>query len=118
MEPVRLFAGDWVIPRANTPVRLLAELLDPMGHDAFLVWNFFDSTLQQKEYYSAYVFEDEAQTLLNTDPALRRSFRAALRSDSSLLASPSNQIRWLYEHSDHFEGAGGVVNMYPVYKVR
>lgn len=118
MEPVRLFAGDWIIPRANNPVRLLAELLDPMGHDAFLVWNFFDSTLQQKEYYSAYVFEDEAQTLLNTDPALRRSFRAALRSDSSLLASPSNQIRWLYEHSDHFEGAGGVVNMYPVYKVR
>lgn len=118
MEPVRLFAGDWIIPRANNPVRLLAELLDPRAHDAFLVWNFFDSTLQQKEYYSAYVFEDEAQTLLDTDPALRQSFRAALRSDTSLLASPSNQIRWLYEHSDHFEGAGGVVNMYPVYKVR
>lgn len=118
MEPVRLFAGDWIIPRENNPVRLLAELLDPMAHDAFLVWNFFDSTLQQKEYYSAYVFEDEAQTLLDTDPALRRSFRAALRADSSLRASPSNQIRWLYEHSEHFEGAGGVVNMYPVYKVR
>lgn len=115
-EAVRLFAGDHVILARENPVRLCAELLDPMAHDAYLAWNFFDSALQQKEYYSAYVFEDEAQTLLNSDPDLRRDFRQALRNDSALRATPSAQIQWLYEHSDHFEGAGGVVNMYPVYK--
>ena len=116
-EPVRLFAGDWVIRRENNPVRLLAELLDPMAHDAFLVWNFFDSTLQQKEYYSAYVFEDEAKSLLDNDPDLRQRFDIAVARDSTLAASPSNQIRWLYEQSNHFEGVGGVVNMYPVFKI-
>ena len=115
-EAVRLFAGDHVILANENPVRLCAELLDPMAHDAYLVWNFFDSALQQKEYYSAYVFEDEAQTLLNSDPNLRRDFRQALRNDSALRATPSAQIQWLYEHSNHFEGAGGVVNLYPVYK--
>jgi hypothetical protein len=115
-EAVRLFAGDHVILASENPVRLCAELLDPMAHDAYLVWNFFDSALQQKEYYSAYVFEDEAQTLLNSNPDLRRNFRQALRNDSALRATPSAQIQWLYEHSHHFEGAGGVVNLYPVYK--
>lgn len=117
-EAVRLFAGDHVILAKENPVRLCAELLAPMAHDAYLVWNFFDSALQQKEYYSAYVFEDEAQTLLNSDPDLRRDFRQALRNDSTLRATPSAQIQWLYEHSYHFEGAGGVVNLYPVYKAK
>ncbi|MGB1076090.1 MAG: M14 family zinc carboxypeptidase [Flavobacteriales bacterium] len=117
LEPVRLFAGDFIIPREGNPVRLLAELLDPMAHDAFLVWNFFDSTLQQKEYYSAYVFEDEAEFLLQNDEVLAAEFAEALAQDTSLSKSPSSQIRWLYEHSQHFEGKGGVVNMYPVYKL-
>ena len=52
-------------------------MLSPKAHDALLVWNFFDSALQQKEHFSGYVFEDTAEDLLQGDEALRMRYAAA-----------------------------------------
>jgi hypothetical protein len=46
--------------------------LEPQGVDSFFAWNFFDSVLGQKEYFSDYVFEDIAADLLKKDPDLRK----------------------------------------------
>ena len=78
--PVQLYAGDWLIPSDQEARRYLVEVLDPMAHDALLVWNFFDAALQRKEYYSGYVFEDTAEDMLDADPALRASSRRPSRS--------------------------------------
>ena len=36
--PVELYAGDWLIPSDQEAKRYLVEVLDPLAHDALLVW--------------------------------------------------------------------------------
>ena len=110
--PVQLYAGDWLIPSDQEAKRYLVEVLDPMAHDALLVWNFFDAALQQKEYYSGYVFEDTAEDMLDADPALRARFDAARLAHPEWADNPGLALRWLYQESPHNEGTA---NRYPVY---
>lgn len=112
--PVQLHRGDWVIPSNQRAKRYLSEVLSPWGHDAFLVWNFFDAALQRKEYYSGYVFEDTAEELLKHDDALRMRFEAAQQSHPEWEENPSAALRWVYEQSPHNEGTA---NRYPVYEI-
>lgn len=112
--PVQLFRGDWLIPSNQPAKRYLAETLSPWGHDAFLVWNFFDAALQRKEYYSGYVFEDTAAELLAHDDALRSRYEAACATHPEWKANPGLALRWLYEQSPHNEGTA---NRYPVFEV-
>jgi hypothetical protein len=92
----------------------LAETLSPEGHDAFLVWNFFDSALQQKEWYSSYVFEDTAMELLASDAALRSQWEEAKRQNPSWENDASAALNWLYQHSPYMEPSA---NRYPVYRM-
>lgn len=110
--PVQLYAGDWLIPSDQEAKRYLVEVLDPMAHDALLVWNFFDAALQQKEYYSGYVFEDTAEDMLDANPALRSRFDAARSAHPEWADNPGLALRWLYQESPHNEGTA---NRYPVY---
>lgn len=113
-EPIQLFAGDWLIETRNQPsLRYLMEVLDPRAHDSFFTWNFFDSAMQQKEHFSAYVFEETAARLLASDEALRQRFNAAMAADSELSGNSDAQLNWLYRASQHYEGS---VNRYPVYR--
>ena len=64
---VQIRKGDWLIPLDNIHRRFLIEVLEPEGPDSYFNWNFFDAILQQKEWYSAYVFEDEAAEILNSN---------------------------------------------------
>lgn len=111
--PIRLFAGDWMVPSAQPHLRYLCEVLDPQGHDSFFTWNFFDSAMQQKEHFSGYVFEETAAALLAADSLLREAFERAKAMDSTLRQDARAQLDWLYRASPHYEGTA---NRYPVYK--
>ena len=113
VQPVQLYRGDWVIPSDQTSKRYLAEVLSPWGHDAFLHWNFFDAALQQKEYFSSYVFEDLAADLLANDDALRTAFEVAQARHPEWADSPRSALQWVYENSPHHEGTA---NRYPVFR--
>jgi len=108
IEPIRLYAGDYIIETGQKHCRYLMETLDPWAHDSFFTWNFFDSAMQQKEHYSAYVFEETAAELLRNDAKLKLEFDAARAADPNL-----PELNWLYKASKHFEGT---VNRYPVYQ--
>ena len=73
-EYVRLFKGDWIVKTNQESARYLVETLDPRGNDSFFTWNFFDSAMQQKEYFSSYVFEETALEMLQSDDWLRKRF--------------------------------------------
>ena len=81
--------GDWLLPLGGPHDRFLVEVLEPLGMDSLFRWAFFDSVLDRKEGYSDYVYEDEAETLLATEPGLREAFDAwraahpALRDDAT-----------------------------------
>jgi len=113
-EAVQLFAGDYVVYVNQVSNRYIVETLEPQAVDAFFRWNFFDSVLQQKEWYSDYVFEDTAADLLAENAALRAEFEAAKASDADLAASPKRQLFWIYLRSPFYEGT---VNRYPVFRM-
>ena len=113
-EDVQLFAGDYVVYVNQVSNRYIVETLEPQAVDAFFRWNFFDSVLQQKEWYSDYVFEDTAAELLAENSDLRAEFEAAKASDLELAASPQRQLFWIYLRSPFYEGT---VNRYPVFRM-
>ncbi|MBL7719535.1 MAG: M14 family metallopeptidase [Flavipsychrobacter sp.] len=113
-QKVRLQAGDYIIDVNQPAKRYLVETLEPNGPDAFFAWNFFDAILQQKEYFSDYVFEDEAAELLKNDAALRKRLEQKRKSDPDFTRSASAQLDFVYKNSPYYESAH---MRYPVYRV-
>ncbi|MBF6608754.1 MAG: M14 family metallopeptidase [Flavobacterium sp.] len=106
--------GDYLISTSQPGLKYLLETLEPLANDSFFVWNFFDSILQQKEYYSAYVFEDLAKRLLEKDAKLRSDFERKKKSDAKFAESGAAQIDWIYKNSEHYEKSH---LQYPVYRI-
>jgi hypothetical protein len=106
--------GDYVIPTNNAKVRFLIETLEPHAVDSYLAWNYFDAVLQQKEWFSAYVFEDEAPLVLESKPALKIAFEEKKRTDPDFAGNSFAQLYFIYKGSDHYEPTH---NQYPVYRV-
>ena len=101
--PVKFYAGDYVV-YTNQPInRYIVETLEPQGVDSFFAWNFFDSVLGEKEYFSDYVFEDIAANLLKKDPELKKKLDDAKTKDPQLAASAQAQLFFVYRNSPYFE---------------
>lgn len=95
--------GDWIIPVQQPLGRLIVHLLEPQATDSYFNWNFFDAILQQKEYFSDYVFEDRALELLNTTPGLMAAFNQAFPEGSEKRKDSSAVLLWIYRNSPHYE---------------
>ncbi len=106
--------GDYYIPTDQNARRYLIETLEPTAPDAFFAWNFFDGILQQKEYFSDYVFEDVAAELVQKDPMLKVQLQQRVKEDTTFAKSGAAQLDFVYRHSRYFEPS---VNRYPVYRV-
>src|SRR5690606_23316377 len=65
MQQIPFSKGDYIVATNQPGNRFIVETLEPQSVDSYFNWNFFDSILGQKEYFSAYIFEDEAFRLLN-----------------------------------------------------
>lgn len=96
-------------------VKYLLETLEPEAVDSYFNWNFFDTILQQKEYFSAYVFEDLAKELLDKNSKLKAEFEAKKQNDSKFSENGAAQLDWIYKHSPYYEKAH---LQYPVYRVK
>ena len=100
---VKFYEGDYVV-YVNQPInRYIVETLEPQGVDSFFAWNFFDSVLGQKEYFSDYVFEDIAAALLKQNPELRQKLEDEKLKDPKLAASADAQLNFVYRNSPYFE---------------
>jgi hypothetical protein len=111
-ETVAFQPGDFVVYlKEAAPVRYLMETLEPQATDSFFAWGFFDSVLQQKEHYSAYVFEDLAADLLRRDPGLRQRLEKLRQQDPAFAANGAAQLEWVYQSSAYHEAGH---NRYPV----
>lgn len=94
--------GDKVVYTDQVTNRYIVETLEPEAHDSYFNWNFFDEILRRKEYFSPYVFEDEAAEMLRNDANLKAEFEEA-RKDSAFAASQWAQLDFIYQRSRHFE---------------
>jgi len=105
--------GDYFIPMDQLANRYLMTVLEPEAKDSFFAWNFFDSILQRKEYYSDYVFEDLAAKYLKKHPDLQDSLQQKRKADSTFANSASRQLQYVYTHSKWSEPA---YRRYPVFR--
>ena len=106
--------GDYVVYTNQRSNRLIVELLEPQGMDSYFAWNFFDGILQQKEYFSPYVFEDVAAELLENDEQLRIDFEKKIEEDKEFAKSSWAQLYFIYKRSPYYEPTH---NLYPVARV-
>jgi len=113
-KKVQFKKGDFLIKTQQPGVKYLLETLEPQGNDSYFAWNFFDSVLQQKEYFSAYVFEDLAKQLLDKNPKMKTEFEKKKSEDPKFADSGEAQLDWIYRHSDYYEKSH---MEYPVFRI-
>jgi hypothetical protein len=107
--------GDLLINTQQKARRYLVETLEPEAQDSFFNWNFFDSILQQKESFSAYVFEPKASEILENLPSEQQAdFYEKQEADSVFAANNYVQLDWIFKRSEHYEKSH---KRYPVYRL-
>lgn len=115
VEPVfqdlQYYAGDYVVYVNQPTNRYIVETLEPQATDSFFNWNFFDSILDRKEHFSAYVFEDTAAELLKKNPKLKAALETKKATDSTFAKNPAAQLDFVYKNSDYYEKTH---NRYPI----
>ena len=111
---VTVRAGDKVIFVNNRNSAFLSATLEPKSPDSYFCWNFFDGILQQKEGYSAYVFEDKAAEILKAYPELRKKLELKRKSDPVFAQDGAAQLDFVYKNSVYYEPTH---KRYPVFRI-
>ncbi len=112
---VQLRAGDVVVPLDQDKARYVVETLEPLAHDSFFRWGFFNSVLEKKEAYSDYVFEDEAGQMLRDEPALAAKFAEWKAANPALLSNQETVLDFIFAHCDKYREPEW--RRYPVFMV-
>ena len=113
-EMIKIISGDFLVSTQQEGLKYLLETLEPEAIDSFFNWNFFDAILQQKEGYSAYVFEDLAVQILKENPDLKSKFDEKLIREVEFAKNAEMQLDWIYENSVYFEKA---YLKYPIFRI-
>ncbi|MEQ9188313.1 MAG: M14 family zinc carboxypeptidase [Cryomorphaceae bacterium] len=112
---LRLRANEYyLISTQQKARRYLIEVLEPEGPDSYFNWNFFDEVLQQKEWFSSYVFDQEAVEMLK-DPKEQEALKTFIATNPGFRDDAFAQLYFLYRRSAHFERDSYMV--YPVFRL-
>jgi len=102
-QTAHFLKGDYLIYLNQAANRYIVETLEPQGGDSFFSWGFFDAILQQKEYFSDYVFEDLAADLLKKDANLRQQYEEWKKQNPEQAKSAHAHLQFIYLHSPYYE---------------
>ena len=111
---VMLKEGDVLIPTNQRNRRFVISVLEPEMPDSYFAWNYLDSYVQQKEYFSSYVFEDKAAEILKGDTELKRLFEAKKSTDQEFAQNANQQLYFIYQHSEYYEPTH---NLLPIFRL-
>jgi len=111
-EPFQARAGDVLVSLDQPRARYAVETLEPLAHDSFFRWGFFNSVLEKKENFSAYVFEDTALRMLEEEAGLRQRFEQWKAEHPALLSDPKAVLGFIFTHGRRHAEAGW--RRYPV----
>jgi hypothetical protein len=106
--------GDYMISVKQAASRFIVETLEPQAEDSYFAWNFFDAILQQKEGFSDYVFEETAQTFLNSHGDVKQELEEKKRTDTAFAKNGAAQLDFVFKQSPYYEPAH---LQYPVYRL-
>lgn len=102
-QMLNFYKGDFVVFVSQSCNRYIVETLEPEGDDSFFAWNFFDGILQQKEWYSDYIFEEKAEEILKENPKLKSDLEAKKAADKSFAENHRAQLTFIYKNSVYYE---------------
>jgi hypothetical protein len=114
-ETVTIRAGDYLVPMKQQKSRYVVETLEPQSHDSFFRWGFFNSTLEKKETFSNYVFEDTAVELLEAEPDLKKQFELWKIENPRLLADQQAVLNFIFTHCKRFNEPEW--RRYPIFRI-
>lgn len=100
---IDLKPGDILIPSHQDAALFIHASLQPRAEDSYLTWNFFDSYLQQKEYFSNYVFKDQIAVILDKNQQLQEEYQLRKATDEKFRNSEWDQLYFIYSRSPYFE---------------
>ncbi len=109
----KFYQGDFVIRVNGSNLRFLLEVLEPKAVDSYFCWGFFDAVLQQKEWFSSYVFEDLAEEILNENNGLKKEFEEFKKNKTD--SDEFTRLYFIYRRSKYFEKE--TFRMYPIGRV-
>ncbi len=95
----KFFKGDYIVNTNQECNNFIMSVLEPQGVDSYFNWNFFDAVLQQKEGFDAYVFEDIADSLLNSKAGLKSEFEQKKASDEKFRNDAAAQLKFIYDNT-------------------
>lgn len=107
--------GDWIIPAKQAKSFFLQSVLFAQAEDSYFTWNFFDSYMDEKEFFSPYVFEDIAEALLIENPDWRKELDAKKVTDTEFANNQWAQLYFIYSKSHFFEPTYRIIPVYLVY---
>ena len=113
---VMLKDGDVLIPTNQRNRRFILSVLEPEMPDSYFAWNFFDSYVQQKEYFSSYVFEDKALEILAKDKELKKRFENKKANDKEFKENAYAQLYFIYQHSEYYEPTHNLLPLFRIVK--
>lgn len=112
---LELKPGDILIACNQDKANFIHAVLQPLAEDSYLTWNFFDSYLQQKEYFSAYVFKDQIAEILEAQPKLKEVYEQRKQLDVKFANDEWAQLYFIYQNSPYFEPSFMRLPVYEVY---
>ncbi|WP_321370762.1 M14 family zinc carboxypeptidase [uncultured Draconibacterium sp.] len=114
VQQINYYAGDLLIPVRQDKMKYILEMLEPRAMDSFFRWNFFDSVLDQREYFSSYGFEENALKYLNEHPEFRKQLDEKRKADPEFAKNHRAQLSYIYNNT---EWAEKTYKRYPVAKI-
>lgn len=111
----RIYPAGSAIVRVNQPqARIIVHLLEPKGNGSLLYWNYFDATLEQKEYGEHYVIEPMIPKLFAENPGLKAEFEKKKADDPQFAKNPNAMLNWFYSKTPYWDKRKDI---YPVGKI-
>ncbi|MFA9388727.1 MAG: M14 family zinc carboxypeptidase [Prolixibacteraceae bacterium] len=111
---IQVYKNDYLIPVNQKKMAYIMECLEPKASDSFLRWNFFDSMLDRREYFSPWGFEGNAQKYLDEHPEFKAKWEEERTNNTAIKTSHYQQMQYIYSHSEWSEKS---FLRYPVYRV-
>lgn len=114
IQEIQYHAGDVIVPVRQEKIKYILEMLEPKAMDSFFRWNFFDSALDQREYFSSYGFEENALKYLNEHPDFKKQLDEKQAADPEFAKNHRAQLAFIYNNT---EWAEKTWKRYPVGKI-
>jgi hypothetical protein len=112
-QHLQFYKGDYLIWCNQLANRFIIETLEPQATDSYFNWNYFDSALQQKEWFSDYVYEESAEQILKLNPSLKEGLQQYVKQNK-LENNHWEQLVWIFKHAPQYEKTAF---RYPVFKL-